>query len=93
MQASRDIAEQLVDDQWRLYATDDRTHHLIWIVEFADAATTTKALTGFCGMGSYFTGSDTDLTPGKPAQTPEGRWLTIDRPSATSLRLQNTANP
>lgn len=91
VQASRDIAEQLVDDQWRLYATDDRTHHLIWIVEFADEATTTKALTGFCGMGSYFTGSDTDLTPGKPAQTPEGRWLTIDRPSPTSLRLQNIA--
>ena len=93
VQASRDIAEQLVDDQWRLYATDDSTHHLIWIVEFADEATTTKALTGFCGMGYYFTGSDTDLAPGKPAQTPEGRWLTIDRPSPTSLRLQNTANP
>lgn len=92
VQASRDIAEQLVDDQWRLYATDDRTHHLIWIIELADEKTTDTALAAFCGMGSYFTGSENDLTAGKPAQTPEGRWITIDRPSPTSIRLQNTAD-
>jgi hypothetical protein len=36
VQAARELSESWVHDQWRLFATDDRTHHLVWSIELSD---------------------------------------------------------
>ena len=92
VQASRNLAEMWVHDQWRLFATDDRTHHLVWCIELMDEASTTTAAAAFCAMGGAIAGLPDDLSLGKAVKTPEGRWLRVDRVSKTGLRLVHTSN-
>lgn len=89
---SRNMAEKLCDDRWRLFATDDLTHHAVWVSEWSDEAAAGKALAAFLAMGGALAGSDDDLTLGNAVKTPEGRLLRIDQPSPTTLRLTNAAD-
>lgn len=86
VQAARDLSEAWVNDAWRLFATDDRTHHLVWCIELRDEATTDQALLAFCALGSAIADVPEDLVPGQAIKTSQGSWLRIERTGKTSLR-------
>lgn len=86
VQAARDLAEAWVHDCWRLFATDDRTHHVVWSIEMRDEAATDQALEAFCALGSAIADVPDDLVPGKSTQTSQGSWLKIEKTGKTSLR-------
>ncbi len=92
VQASRDLAEAWVHDQWRLFATDDRSHHVVWCIELRDKTAADEASAAFCALGAAIAGVPDDLTPGKAVTTPDGTWLRIDRVSETGLRLTRTSS-
>jgi hypothetical protein len=84
---ARNMAEAWVDDVWRLFATDDRTEHLIWQVDLAQEKIATQAAPAFAAMASAALGLEKDLTLGQTTQVPDGTWVCVDRIGATSLRL------
>ena len=86
VQASRDLAEKWVDDQWRLFATDDRSHHVVWSIEFADKASADTAAAAFCGMAGAIADLPDDVPLGEIVKTPEGHSLRIERVGETGLR-------
>jgi hypothetical protein len=84
---ARDMAEAWVDDQWRLFATDDRTHHLIWSIDLIDQAAQKKATPAFAAMAAAAVGMSQDLVLGKEVQAPDGSWVRVDRMGETGLRF------
>jgi hypothetical protein len=86
VQAARDLSEAWVNDAWRLFATDDRTHHLVWCIELRDEESTEQALQAFCALGSAIADVTDDLVPGQAIKTSQGTWLRIERTGKTSLR-------
>ena len=84
---ARNMAEAWVDDVWRLFATDDRTKHLIWQVDLAQEKIATQAAPAFAAMASAALGLEKDLTLGQTTQVPDGTWVRVDRIGATGLRL------
>lgn len=92
VQASRDLAEALLDDQWRLFATDDRNHHVVWCIELRDQAAADEASAAFCALGSAIADQPEDLKLGQAVNAPDGTWLRIDRTSPTGLRLTRTSH-
>lgn len=92
VQASRDLAEAWLHDQWRLFATDDRSHHVVWCIELRDQAAADQASAAFCALGAAIADKPDDLTVGQAANAPDGTWLRIDRVSPTGLRLTRTSS-
>lgn len=92
VQMSRDLAEQYVHDQWRLFATDDRSHHLVWCIEFMDEASATKAVEAFCALGGAIADLPDDLSLGKAVKAPDGNWLRVERVGKTGLRWTRSSN-
>lgn len=86
VQAARDLSEAWVHDAWRLFATDDRTHHLVWCIELRDEISTDQALQAFCSLGAAIADLPDDLLPGQAIKTSQGTWLRIERTSKTALR-------
>jgi hypothetical protein len=86
VQAARDLSEAWVHDFGRLFATDDRTHHLVWCIELRDEAATDQALQAFCALASAIADVPEDLTPGQAIKTSQGSWLRMERTGKTSLR-------
>lgn len=86
VQAARDLAEAWVHDYWRLFATDDRTHHVVWCIELRDEKSTEQALQSFCALGSAIADVPEDLVPGQAVKTAGGSWLRVERTGKTSLR-------
>lgn len=92
VQLARDLAETWVHDQWRLFATDDRSHHLVWCIELSDEAAATKTAEAFCAMGGAIADLPDDLVLGKAVKTPEGHWLRVERIGKTGLRWTRTSH-
>jgi hypothetical protein len=89
---SRAMAETLCHDRWRLFATDDFHHHIVWVSEWLDVTAAQDAAKAFCSMAAAHAGSDGDLVLGVAIKTPEGRMVRIDQPTPTSLRFINVAD-
>ncbi len=89
---SRSMAETLCHDRWRLFATDDFHHHVVWVSEWLDVAAAQNAANAFLSMAAVLAGSDADLTIGVAIKTPEGRLIRIDQPTPTSLRFLNVGD-
>jgi hypothetical protein len=92
VQASRTLAEALLHDQWRLFATDDRSHHVVWCIELRDQAAADEASAAFCALGAAIADQPEDLKLGQAVNAPDGTWLRIDRTSPTGLRLTRTSH-
>ncbi len=90
---ARNLAEKLCHDRWRLFATSDFDHHVIWVTEWHDETAAKAAVQAFSRMGAAHAGSEDDMSLGVAVKTPEGRILRIDQPTATSIRLINTVDP
>jgi hypothetical protein len=93
VQAARDLAEKWVDDKWRLFATDDRSHHVVWVIDFADQASADEAARAFCAMAGAIADLADDLPLGKVVKTPDGHSLRVDRVAETSLRWTRVSDP
>ncbi len=92
VKASRDLAEQLVDDRWRLIATDDQTFHLVWVMAFTDKKSADLAAKSSLAMVAGFAESTSQPLIGAVVKTPAGRYLRVDRISDTQLRFVNAAD-
>jgi hypothetical protein len=89
---SRDLAEELVDDRWRLFATDDQTFHLVWVMAFKDKKSAERATNASLSMLASFVESTTEPVIGAVVKTSEGRYLRVDRISDTQIRFINAAD-
>jgi len=92
VQASRDLAEAWLHDRWRLFATDDRSHHVVWCIELRDKAAADEACAAFCALGAAIVGLTNDLVLGQAVEGSDGTWLRVDRVSDTGLRLTRTSS-
>ena len=86
VEASRNLAEKWVDDQWRLFATDDRSHHVVWTIELADKASADEAAEAFCALAGAIADLPEDVPLGKIVKTPDGHSLRVERVGDASLR-------
>ena len=89
---SRDLAEQLVDDRWRLSATDDQTFHLFWVMAFADKKVADRAEKASLAMLAGFSEATSPPLVGAMVKTPVGRYMRVDRISETQIRFINAAD-
>jgi hypothetical protein len=84
---ARAMAEAWVDDRWLMFATDDRTQHLIWQVDFAKESIATKALPAFAAMAAAVVGLEQDVTVAKETQGADGTWVKVARVGPTTLQF------
>jgi hypothetical protein len=85
------LAEGWRGDRYRLHATSDHDTHLIWDIRLDSEKSADAFATAAADLVSSFADTEEPPAIGVAVTTPEGRKLTLLRPSPDTVRLLNQA--